>query len=75
MTPRTFCASGSNEFEKGACHAAAAMLMGAMTVYNGIAWGYRRERHLLFNTCVYGAMTALEIKQITRHWTTPCTPQ
>ena len=71
MTPRAFCQSGEREFEKGVAHAVAVMLMGAMAVYNGVAWLYRRDRHLAVNAMIYGAMTALEVKQVMRHWTKP----
>lgn len=68
MTVKTFCSSGKAEFVKGGVHAAAGAIVGVMAVYNGVAWCFRRERHLRWNTIFYTAALAFEIHQTRRHF-------
>jgi hypothetical protein len=64
----TFCTSGEKEGLKGSVHAAAGGLAVIMTMYNGAAWWYRRERHLGINSVVYATAAAWEVVQVHRHW-------
>lgn len=68
MRPETFCRAGEKELEKGAIHAAAVVLVGAMAAYNAVAYWYRRERRLAVNAIVYGGLTVFEVQQTWRHW-------
>lgn len=68
MTPREFCSSGQAEGIKGCVHV---VLMGvslACLTYNASAWLFRRERHLFWNSLLYGSLTAIEAYQVRRHW-------
>lgn len=73
MTLRGICASGEIEAVKGAVHAVLGTLAAVCLVYNATAYLLRREKapHLLWNAVGYAALTALEIKQVHRHWTKP----
>jgi hypothetical protein len=68
MTVKTFCSSGKAESVKGGVHAAATAIVGVMAVYNAVAWCFRRERHLRWNTVIYTAALAFEIRQTRRHF-------
>lgn len=67
MTVATFCSSGQAERVKGAVHGAAGAIVGAMALYNAVAWWYRRERHLGINAALYAAGFAWELYQTNRH--------
>lgn len=67
MTVETFCSSGNAERVKGGVHAASGLILGLMALYNGVAWCYRRERHLGWNTALYTAAFAWEMRQTHRH--------
>jgi hypothetical protein len=71
VTVQTFCTSGQAERVKGGVHAAAGAIVGVMAVYNAVAWWYRRERHLGWNTVIYGAGFAWELYQTSRHFRRP----
>ena len=72
MTVETFCTSGQAERFKGGVHAAAGTIVGAMAVYNAVAWCYRRERHLGWNAIIYSLGFVWEAYQTSRHFRT-CT--
>ena len=36
--------------------------------YNAMAYGQRRERHLLTNTVLYGVLALYEVHQMNEHW-------
>src|SRR5688572_26665510 len=74
VTVETFCTSGQAERFKGSVHAAAGTIVGAMAVYNAVAWCYRRERHLGWNAIIYGLGFAWEAYQTSRHFTKPTHP-
>jgi hypothetical protein len=74
VTVETFCTSGQAERFKGSVHAAAGTIVGAMAVYNAVAWCYRRERHLGWNAVIYGLGFAWEAYQTSRHFTKPTHP-
>jgi hypothetical protein len=67
VTVKTFCTAGQAEPVKGGFHAAAGVILGLMAVYNAVAWWHRRERHLGWNTVLYGAALGWEIRQTHRH--------
>ena len=71
MTVETFCTSGQAESFKGSVHAAAGTIVGAMAVYNAVAWYYRRERHLGWNAIIYSLGFAWEAYQTSRHFRKP----
>ena len=75
MTVETFCTSGQAERLKGSVHAAAGTIVGAMAVYNAVAWCYRRERHLGWNTIIYSLGFAWEVYQTSRHFIRPVHPR
>ena len=59
--------SGNAEVTKTVVHGS---LLGLATLclgYNAIAFCLRRDRHLALNVAVYGALVALERKQVIRH--------
>lgn len=66
--PSAFCQPGTHEGTKLTIHAVLGVLAGACAVYNAVAWGYRRKAHLAFNTAFYVTVTALEVKQVHRHF-------
>jgi hypothetical protein len=74
VTVETFCTSGQAERFKGSVHAAAGTIVGAMAVYNAVAWCYRRERHLGWNAIIYGVGFAWEAYQTSRHFRKPTHP-
>jgi hypothetical protein len=74
VTVETFCTSGQAERFKGSVHAAAGTIVGAMAVYNAVAWCYRRERHLGWNAIIYTLGFAWEAYQTSRHFTKPMHP-
>lgn len=69
MTPRTFCQSGKCETTKAVIHGALGVLSAGCFAYNLAAFAWRRKRHLAFNAVVYGALLALEVKQVRHHLT------
>jgi hypothetical protein len=71
VTVETFCTSGQAERVKGSVHAAAGTIVGAMAVYNAVAWCYRRERHLGWNAIIYSIGFAWEAYQTSRHFGKP----
>ena len=75
MTVETFCTSGQAERFKGSVHAAAGTIVGAMAVYNAVAWCYRRERHLGWNAIIYGMGFFWEAYQTSRHFRKPTHPR
>lgn len=75
MTVETFCTSGQAERLKGTVHAAAGTIVGAMAVYNAVAWCYRRERHLGWNAIIYSLGLAWEVRQTSRHFNRPMHPR
>ena len=68
MTPREFCQSGRAEGVKGMVHVVLMGISGACLAYNVGALIFRRERHLFFNSLLYGSLTAIEAYQVARHW-------
>ncbi|MGH9347697.1 MAG: hypothetical protein ACRD26_10575 [Vicinamibacterales bacterium] len=68
MTVKAFCSSGHAEPVKASVHAAAGTLLGVMAAYNGVAWCYRRERHLGWNAVIYVAALVWELRQTRRHF-------
>ena len=74
MTVETFCSSGKAERVKGGVHAASGAILGLMALYNGVAWCYRRERHLGWNTILYTVGFAFEMRQTHRHLVRRCEP-
>lgn len=60
--------AGEREGVKGLVHAALGGLAALCLGYNATAYLVRRERHLLYNTCIYAALTWLEVRQVQRHW-------
>lgn len=67
MTPRDFCAPGTQEPLKAAVHgivcAGAVVCLG----YNALAWLFRRERHLAVNAGLYAALAGFEWRKIQQH--------
>ena len=68
MTPRDFCQSGRAEGVKGAVHVVLMGISLTCFAYNAAAWVFRRDRHLLANTLLYGGLAAVEAYQVARHW-------
>ena len=68
MTPREFCSSGVAEGTKGTVHVLLMGVAGLCFAYNAGAWFFRRERHLLVNSLLYGSLTVIEGYQVSRHW-------
>ena len=68
MTPKDFCQAGHAEGAKCAVHVLLMVVSGACLAYNASAFHVRRERHLFFNTLLYGSLTIVEAYQIARHW-------
>lgn len=58
---------GSCEPLKAGVHGTALGLFAVMGLYNAAAWLARREQHLAVNAILYGALTAWEQQQVTRH--------
>ena len=67
MSPRHFVQCGHHEGVKGLFHGVGAGLCAIMATYNSVAWFYRRERHLRWNTIVYTLAFVWEIEQTMRH--------
>ena len=59
--------SGEQEPLKIAVHGSLLALVAVCAGYNAIAFCLRRDRHLAFNVAVYGALVALEVRQVKRH--------
>ena len=58
---------GEAEGFKAGVHLGLFGLAVACLGYNLMAWGERKDRHLLRNVAVYGALTVYEYHQITSH--------
>ena len=71
MTPRDFCQAGQAEGTKGAVHVVLMGISGACLAYNASAFLFRREKHLFWNTCLYGSLVTIEAYQVARHWRDP----
>lgn len=67
MSPRHFVQPGRHEGFKGLFHFAGAVLCATMATYNGVAWCYRRDRHLRWNALVYSLAAVWEVEQTIRH--------
>lgn len=70
LTPRTLCA-GEAEYAKAAVHGVLLAAAGVCAAYNGIAWLYRRERHLAANAVIYTSIVSLEVKKVLHHLVRP----
>ena len=68
MTDARFYDPGTGETFKGAVHAVAVALLGAMALYNLMAWCYRRERRNAINAVLYGLLVCYETYEIWLHW-------
>lgn len=68
MTPREFCSSGVAEGTKGTVHVVLGGIALVCFAYNASAWLFRRDRHLFYNSLLYGALTGIEAYQVSRHW-------
>ena len=68
MAPRQFVQPQTAEGIKGCVHIVLMGVSGVCLAYNAVAWCFRKDRHLAVNACLYGALTAFEAYQTTRHW-------
>lgn len=60
--------AGEAEKFKAAVHLGIFGLAVTCCSYNLMAWGQRRQRHLLSNTLVYAGLSVYEAVQMNRHW-------
>ena len=60
---------GESEPIKAAVHIGLFSLAAMCLGYNSLAWSARKERHLLINIFIYGALAAYEGEQIRHHLT------
>jgi len=67
----TFLEQGQAEKIKGAWHLGGLIFAAGATLYNLGALIQRRERHLLVNAAVYGALTLYETAKCRHHFEPP----
>ena len=58
---------GQQEPLKCSVHASLGALALVCTAYNAISYVRRGQAHLAINTLLYGALVALEVKQVKHH--------